>query len=192
MVQTSIKLSCLFLNNCSALSDAGNLGSQEMFIVLERGWVRMGFHFHSFLKENIHPADSGWHIRTSLSHCQHSRQRMAKATGKVARKSTASQPGRCKLQLKWAKNDSWRPKGSWMDRGCLKGTEQRLGPVKFQSDTIGMVTQIESMTRLSQRLLVLCANQTALFISTSKPPCSVELELLLKMAQAITWNITSS
>lgn len=87
---------------------------------------------------------------------------MAKATGKVARKSTASQPGRCKLQLKRANKDGWRPKGCWMDRGCLKGTGRRLWPVKFQSDTIGMVTLIEGMTRLSQRLLVLRANQTVL------------------------------
>lgn len=41
--------------------------------------------------------------------------------------------------------------------------------MKFQSDTIGMVTQMEGMTRLSQRLLILRANQTVLSFLLQSP-----------------------
>ena len=64
--------------------------------------------------------------------------------------------------FKWARRDGGRPTAGWMDRGCLKGIEQRQWLVKFQRDVIGMVTQMKPEARLSQRLLILRANQAVL------------------------------
>lgn len=140
----------------------------------------MGFHFHSFLKENIHRTDFRWHIRTAVSICQHSRHSMIKATGKGSKKinwlATKQMP--IWVRFKCARRDGGRPTAGWMDRGCLKGIEQRQWPVKFQRDVIGMVTRIKREVGLSQRLLILRANQAVLSF--------------ILQSSYVTWNLSSS
>lgn len=57
-----------------------------MFIVLERGWVGMGFHFHSFLEENIHPTGLRdiSDLQSPFANCQDIR--WLRQLGRVARK----------------------------------------------------------------------------------------------------------
>lgn len=77
--------------------------------------------------------------------------------------------------FKCARKDGRKPAAWWMDRGCIKGTQQRRWPVKFQRGMIGMVTQMEEVAKFSQKLLIFCANQTFIYSSQSLHRMEIEL-----------------
>lgn len=86
-----------------------------MFIVLERGWVRIGFHFHVLLEENIHPTDFMGHIRTAASICQLLRHSVVKATGKGSKKINGLPAKQMPIIVcfKCARKDGRRPRAWW-------------------------------------------------------------------------------
>lgn len=105
-----------------------------MFIVLERGWARMGFHFHFFLKENI-PRPILCDIsepQSAFANCQDIRwlRQLGEIAIKISWLSAKQMP--IIVCFKSAERHGQKPTAGWIDRGCWKGREQRRKPVKFQ------------------------------------------------------------
>lgn len=135
-----------------------------MFIVLERGWVRIGFHFHSFLEENIHPTDFMWHIRTAVSICQLSRHSMVRATGKGSKEINWLPAKQMPIIVCFncAGKDGRRPIAWWMDGVLSRAYSKDYGLWNSKETWLAQWHRWRGVARLSERLLTLCANQTLL------------------------------
>lgn len=131
-----------------------------------------GISLSLFPEGKYSPADFMWHIRTTLYICQLSRHPMVKATGEDSNKISWLQAKQMPIIVcfKSAGRHGQKPAAWRIDRGCWKGTEQRLKPVKFQRQDWYITIDGEGSWDVSKMTYYLC-QMNYCFIYRSKSLC---------------------